>query len=271
MTELIDAATGLLEQLRSERPLVHLITNLVTMNDVANAVLAVGARPVMALSPDDVGDITRSARALVLNLGTPTRERVEAMKRAGQVANERRLPIVFDPVGFGASGYRQNVAMQLLTTLHMAIVRGNAGEIAALAGMMGATSGVDSILSQYDRPRVVKALANKHRAVIVATGEADYASDGKRTIVVENGHAWLTRIAGAGDMLTGIIGAAAALGQDRLDAAVSGLLWMGIAAERAAEQASGVGSLRVALLDELDGLNPDTIRQQARFRDVTGG
>lgn len=272
MPDVIGAATAALDRLRREQPLIHLITNFVTMNDVANALLAIGARPIMAHDIEEVEAVTRAARALVLNLGTPSRERVEAMLTAGQAANARKIPVIFDPVGIDASGFRTNNALRLLASLRVAILRGNAGEIAALAGMAGTMSGIDTILARYDqghlgdRPRVTKALAEKHHTVVVATGATDYVSNGTYVASIDNGHPLLKQISGAGDMLDAIMGAAAAVESDTLIAASSGLIWFGIAAERAAENAHGIGSFRVALFDALGSLNAETIQRNAKIK-----
>lgn len=262
----LDQIIAIYDRVRRERPLIHIITNFVTMNDVANATLAIGARPIMAHAVEEVAEVTRAARALVLNLGTPSRERLEAMVTAGKAANGRNIPVIFDPVGIGASLFRTNSALQLLATLRVAIIRGNAGEIADLAGIAGTTSGVDSILARYDRPRVTKALAEKHHAVVVATGATDYASNGTYVASIDNGHPLLKQISGAGDMLDAIIGAAAAVESDALIAASSGLAWFGIAAERAAENAHGIGSFRVALFDALGNLDAETIKRNAKIK-----
>ncbi len=256
-----------IDTVRQTRPLIHIISNFVTLNDVANATLAVGARPVMAHAVEEVAEIATSAQALVLNLGTPTRERYAATERAGQAARARGIPVVFDPVGIGASIFRANKTMKLLVDVRPTIVRGNADEIAALAGLRGTMSGVDSLLELYDRPRVVKELASLklYRSVVVATGETDYCSDGSRLAAVKNGHAWSQQITGSGDMLDAVIGAAAAVEKDSLVAAVCGLVWFGIAAECAAEKASGLGSFRVALFDMLGKLDANLICKRARF------
>lgn len=266
MPDLIQATISVLDRVRHEQPLVHIITNLVTMNDVANATLAIGARPVMAHAAEEVEEITRAARALVLNLGTPSRERVEAMLRAGHAANVRDIPIVLDPVGVGASAFRRECVAHLCDVLRVAIVRGNAGEIGALAGLAGAQSGVDTARTDYDHAAIAKSLAAKYRAVIVVTGATDCVSDGRRVAAIENGHPLLKRITGAGDMLSAIIGASAAVERDALLAAASGLVWFGVAAERAAQVAHGVGSFRVALFDALSSLDAEVIQRGAKFK-----
>jgi hydroxyethylthiazole kinase len=232
--------------------------------------LATGARPIMAHAPEEVEEITRAARGLVLNLGTPSRERVETMLLAGKTANAAGIPIVFDPVGIGASAFRKECAARIFAELQVALVRGNAGEIGALAGIAGTQSGVDSARTDFNHAAVARSLARKHHAAIVVTGAADSVSDGARVAVVENGHPLLRQITGAGDMLDAAIGASAAVEGDALLAATSALLWFGIAAERAAVMASGAASFRVALLDALGGLDAETIRKNAKVRWLDG-
>lgn len=263
------AIADILLRVRREQPLIHVISNFVTMNDVANAVLAIGARPVMAHAAEEVAEIAHAARALVLNLGTPSRERVDAMLLAGQAAHARSIPIVFDPVGVGASAFRKECAARILASVPVAIGRGNAGEIGALAGFAGTQSGVDTARADYGSAAIAQALAEQYRTVIAVTGTTDYVSDGKRVAAIHNGHPLLQQITGAGDMLSAIIGASAAVENDALLAAASGLVWFGIAAERAARVASGVGNFRVALFDALGSLDAEAIRHNARF-EITG-
>ncbi|MEW6232273.1 MAG: hydroxyethylthiazole kinase [Chloroflexota bacterium] len=263
---LSEFAAAILEHVRHEQPLVHHITNLVTMNDVANATLAVGARPVMALALNEVTQMVESARALVLNLGTPTPERVEVMLAAGAVANARGIPIVLDPVGVGATAFRSQSAQRLLTVLRLAVVRGNAGEIAALADLTGTVSGVDTARQDLDRAAVAQALARRHRTVVALTGATDLVSDGVRVAAVDNGHPLLKAVTGTGCQVSAITGAFCAVETDMLRAAVSALTVFGIAAERAAREAKGPGSFRIALFDALYALTAEEITQAARVR-----
>ncbi len=269
----LDEVAAVIDRVRRDQPLVHIISNWVTMGDVANATLAIGARPVMAHAPDEIEEITRAARALVLNLGTPSRERIEALLRAGKAANASGIPILFDPVGVGASSFRKDAAARILGSLRLAIVRGNAGEIGALAGIAGTQSGVDAARADYDRAMVVKSLAEKYRAVMAVTGTTDFVSDGTRVAAVENGDSLLKHITGAGDMLDAIIGACAAVEREVTVATMTGLLWFDIATECAARSTSarGVGSFRVALFDVLGNLNAEAIQRNAKFNCIPGG
>lgn len=274
MSQWIAMAQQVLAQVRASQPLIHLITNAVTRGEVANAVLALGARPVMAHAAEEITDITPRARALVLNLGTPSRERVEVMVLAAQQARAHGVPVLFDPVGVGISTFRRASAARVLATGALTVVRGNADEIGVLAGMVDTMTGVDAQHADYERAVVVPALARAYRAVVVCTGATDWVSDGARGLVVENGHPALRRFAGAGDMLDGVIAAAMAVTSDPLIAAMCGLVWLGIAAEEAARAVQvspggalmGLGSFRVKLLDALDRLTVEQIQQNARVR-----
>ncbi len=253
--------------MQRERPLVHVITNFVTMNDVANAALAIGARPIMAHAAEEVAEVARAARTVVLNLGTLSRERIETMRIAGRAANSANIPVVFDPVGVGASAFRKEAAAHILDSLQVSILRGNAGEIGTLAGIEGALSGVDAAAAEYDRADVAQSLAQKRQTTVVITGKTDFVSDGSRVVTIENGHPWLKLIAGAGDMLDAVMGAASAVERDALIAASSALVWFGIAAECAAENSRGIGYFRVGLFDALGNLNAETIEQRGKWHE----
>jgi hydroxyethylthiazole kinase len=257
------AAAALLARLRDARPLIHHITNTVTQNDVANVTLAIGASPVMAHAPEEVEAMVAQARALVLNLGTPTVERVDAMLRAARRANSERIPIVLDPVGAGATPFRTAQIGRLLAEARLAGVRGNAGEIAALAGRPCAVRGVDAAPGRDTAAGEVMeyaaALAVRLRCAVAATGETDVLTDGARLVHLPHGHPWLRQITGSGCMATACIGAFAAVEEDALAAAVAGLACFEIAAEQAAKVAVGPGSFRVALFDALAALDPGTV------------
>jgi len=269
----IDPATaaGLLTRVREARPLVHHITNTVTQNDVANATLAIGASPVMAHAPEEVEAMVAQARALVLNVGTLTVAAVDAMVRAARRANAGGISVVLDPVGVGATPFRTAQVERLLTEARVACVRGNTGEIAALAGRPGMVRGVDAVSdggadSADDRVRLASALAVRLRCAVAATAEVDVLTDGARYVLLPHGHPWLGQITGSGCMATACIGAFAAVEEDALAAAVAGLACFEIAAEQAAKIASGPGSFRVALFDALAALDPGTVAARGTWR-----
>ncbi|MGH2406257.1 MAG: hydroxyethylthiazole kinase [bacterium] len=259
-------AGALLVRLREQRPLIHLMTNLVTIRDVADATRALGALPVMALAVEEVAEIASTSSALVLNLGTPTADRVNAMIRAGRAANAAGVPIVLDPVGAGASEFRLANTRRALAELRVAVVRANIGEAAALLGREGTVRGVESHGPAPPGDEVAAHLAHTTGAVAAITGARDHVSDGRRLVAVENGDPLLTRISGGGDLATAIVAAFASVEHDGLVAAAAGLAATGVAAEIAARDAGGPGSFKVALFDALASLTPEVLVSHARIR-----
>jgi hydroxyethylthiazole kinase len=256
----------LLRILRERRPLVHHITNYVTVNDCANITLFIGAAPVMAEAKEEVADMVSLAGALVLNIGTLRKKQVESMFIAGHKANELGVPIILDPVGAGATRYRTEVASRMLQQLNINIIKGNAGEIGTLAGTGGVVRGVDSEGMTGDPVQVCRGLADVTGAVVVMSGAADIVTDGKRTVIVENGHAMMGRISGTGCMASSLAGAFAAASRDRVATSAAALAAFGIAGERAAGKAYGPYSFRSMLMDEVAALVPEDLRRSARVR-----
>ena len=255
---------GILERVRAERPLVHHITNMVVMNDTANLTLHLGASPVMAHASEEVAEMAGLARALVLNIGTLTPSLVEAMLVAGRAANELGIPIVLDPVGAGATRLRTESARRLMTELRPAVLRGNAAEVAVLAGCGGRVKGVDAAGGEADPVFVARRLAKERGMVVAITGPRDVVSDGERILMVENGHPLMGGITGTGCMATTAVAVFAAVERDHLMAAAAALAFFGIAGERAAERAAGPGSFKVALFDEVANLTPEVLASRVR-------
>lgn len=262
--EVVEQIAAAFTRLRQERPLLHHITNFVTMSDVANVTLHVGAYPVMAHADEEVAEMVAKAQVLVLNTGTPTWPRVQAMLVAGRRANELGIPVVLDPVGVGATQMRRQVNERLLAELDVTIVRGNAAEIGALAGAGGAAKGVESVAGVAEATAVTRQLARTRGLVVAMTGARDTVSDGERLVAVDNGHEWLTTLTGTGCMATAVMAAFTAVTPDPLLAAVTGLVTYGVAAERAAEQASGPASFKVCLFDTLYHLTAEHIVEGAQ-------
>ncbi|HVM60012.1 MAG TPA: hydroxyethylthiazole kinase [Verrucomicrobiae bacterium] len=256
---------ALAARIRERRPLIHHITNFVVMNDTANATLALGATPVMAHAREEVVEMVGMAGALVLNPGTLTPEWVESMLAAGRRANELGVPVIYDPVGAGATKLRTKTGMKFLKTLKLAVVRGNSGEIGALAGAGGVVRGVDSVEGVRNPVEVAKNFARRQRCVVAITGKRDIVSDGHRVLGVDNGHALLQTITGSGCMATTAIAAFCAVEPDYLIATTAALACYGLAAERAARRAKAPGSFRVALLDALFELTPAQIKAGSRI------
>jgi hydroxyethylthiazole kinase len=256
-----------LRRLREAKPLVHQITNYVVMNETANATLALGALPVMAHAREEVGELAPLANALVLNIGTLSPAWVEAMVIAGQAANRAGTPVVLDPVGAGATAYRTDTAKRLLDEVEVAVLRGNAGEVATLVGAQAEVRGVESIAAGLEPGELAREAARSLGVVASVTGPVDHVSDGERTIAVENGHPLLASITGTGCMSSAITGCFLAVRPDEpLAAAAEALVAFGVAGEDAAVGARGPGSFHVALYDALAALDPGTLDGRARTR-----
>lgn len=260
----MEIETGvLLDRLRSERPLVHNITNMVVTNFTANGLLALGASPVMAYALEEVADMAKGSGALVLNIGTLTAELVEACIVAGKAANKAGVPVLLDPVGAGATPYRTESALTILREVNVGIVRGNAAEIAHLAGENREIKGVDGGGNEAGGAAVELAVraALKLGTVVAVTGIEDVITDGTAVYVVTGGDELLSRVTGAGCLLTSVMGAFAAVESDRLRAGAAALALYGAAAETAVSAAGGrgPGSFQIAFLDALAGLDSHSV------------
>ena len=254
-----------LGRIRAGKPLVHQITNYVVMNETANATLALGALPVMAHAVEEVEEMVGLAGALVLNIGTLSSHWIEAMKLAGRAANERGTPVVLDPVGAGATRYRTDTARSLLSELDVAVLRGNAGEVATLVGVEAEVRGVESIAAGGAPAELARQAADTLGLVASVTGPVDHVSDGERVLAIANGHELLAAVSGTGCMSTAITGAfLAAKPEQPLEAAAEALVAFGVAGEDAAVGASGPGTFHAGLYDALAGLDPDTLDERAR-------
>lgn len=260
------ALAGLLDDCRKKRPLVHHITNTVTINDCANVTLAVGGAPVMAEAIDEVAEMAGLADALVLNIGTLSRLQVLSMLEAGKAANRRGIPVILDPVGAGATAMRTRTARQLLDSLDIAVLKGNAGEIGVLAGADAKVRGVDTAGLSGDPAAIARDFAQKEGIVVAVSGATDIVTDGKRTVLVENGHPMMGRMSGTGCMAASITGAFAAVSVDRVTAGAAALAAFGIAGEMAALRAEGPASFRIALIDSVAAITPENIAGRARVR-----
>ena len=254
-----------LADLRARKPLVHSITNYVVMNETANAVLALGALPVMAHARDEVAEMVGLAGALVLNIGTLEESWIESMLLAGTAANERGIPVVFDPVGAGATSYRTETAKRILDEVDVSVLRGNPGEVATLVGVAAEVRGVESIGAGGDAAELAREAARTLGVVASVTGAVDHVSDGERAVAVSNGHELLAAVTGTGCMSTVLTGCFLAAKDDALEAAAEALVAFGVAGEDAAVDAKGPGSFHVALYDALAALDPATLSGRAKI------
>jgi len=250
-----------LEAVRSQSPLVHNITNYVVMNTTANALLAAGASPVMAHAVDEVEDMVKIASSLVINIGTLSKNWVEAMKKAGKAAKKVNIPVILDPVGAGATPYRTKTSLQIINECRPEVIRGNASEIMALANGKGTTKGVDSADSSETAIQAAGQLAKDTGAVIVISGHDDYIVDGKLTIEVRNGSPMMGKVTGLGCTATALIGAFMAVNKNFMLASAHAMIIMGIAGEMAAKKSEGPGTMQVHFLDALFTLSEKDIDQ----------
>ena len=250
--------------IRERRPLVHNITNYVVMNETANAILALGALPVMAHAKDEVREMVGLAGALVLNIGTLSEDWIEAMLLAGAEANARGVPVVLDPVGAGATKYRTETAKRILDTLEVAVLRGNAGEVATLVGIEAEVRGVESVGGGGDPAELARSAAKALGVVASVTGPVDHVSDGERAAAIANGHELLAAVTGTGCMSSALTGCFLAAKDDSFEAAVEALVAFGVAGEDAAAEAKGPGSFHVALYDALAALDPSSLTGRAK-------
>ncbi|CAG5069685.1 Hydroxyethylthiazole kinase [Dyadobacter sp. CECT 9623] len=255
-----------LSNLRNTVPLVHNITNFVVMNYTANALLAAGASPVMAHAVEEVEEMVSIAGALVVNIGTLSAHWVAGMKAAMVTAAQLGKPIVLDPVGAGATSYRNETLTELLDVASPTIIRGNASEILALAGASVQTKGVDSTAASDLSLEAAWALSKKFDCVVSVSGAIDVIVKGNQTAFVSNGVALMTKVTGMGCTATAIAGAFAATVADPFEAAVSAAAMMGVCGELAYRNAKSPGSFQIAFLDCLSEITPAHLAELAKIR-----
>jgi hydroxyethylthiazole kinase len=251
-------------RIRETAPLVHNITNYVVMNTTANALLAIGASPVMAHAIDEVEDMVRLAGALVINIGTLSPPWVDAMMRAGQAASARGIPIVLDPVGAGATPYRTETSALLGRSVCPAIVRGNASEIRAMVQVDALTKGVDSLHSTEESVGHARLVGEQYQSVVSMSGVTDIIVSADAMVRVSNGHPIMRRITGLGCTATALTAAFAAVNTSAFDAAVHAMIVMGVVGEIAGERAAGPGSFWMKFLDALYALQEADITMRMR-------
>ncbi|MEL3973192.1 hydroxyethylthiazole kinase [Rossellomorea oryzaecorticis] len=249
----------LVNEVKEKNPLVHNITNVVVTNFTANGLLAIGASPVMAYAKEEVADMARIAGALVLNIGTLSHDEVETMIIAGKAANAQGVPVVLDPVGAGATSFRTDMSKKILKEVKVSVIRGNAAEVANIAGKKWEIRGVDTGSGNGSTVELAEKVAVQFGSTVVITGEIDVISNGKTTNTVANGHPLLTKVTGTGCLLSSVIGAFAAIEKNLVKAATSAVSVYGIAAEKAAETTAhkGPGSFQIDFLDQLSKIRKE--------------
>jgi hydroxyethylthiazole kinase len=253
-----------------KHPLVHCVTNYVTVNDCANILLAAGAAPIMADEIGEVKEITAICNALAINIGTLNERTINSMVVAGKEATRLRHPVILDPVGAGASALRTNTTFRLMNEINFTVIRGNISEIKTISKGTGTTRGVDADVSDAvteanlnEAVRFVKEISRQKNAVIAVTGAIDIVADSDKAYIIRNGHPMMSRITGTGCMLTALIAAyCGANTENTLDAVAASVAAMGICGEIAYEKTvgenGGTGTFRIRLIDAMSNLDAET-------------
>lgn len=254
-----------LDDVRTKKPLIHNITNYVVMNYTANALLAMGASPVMAHAPNEVEQMVSFAGALVLNIGTLTDEWIDSMIVAGKKATALKKPIILDPVGSGATTLRTDSAKKIINETTISVIRGNASEILSLKNSDSKTKGVDSIHSVEDAAHTAKKLAGELQTTLAITGSVDLVTDGNRTVHVSNGHPLMACVTGTGCTATAVIGAFLAVDDDPFSATATALAFFGMAGEIAGKKAEAPGSFMIEMLDAMYLIKPEDLQSGCRI------
>ena len=265
-----------LESVRKNVPLVHNITNYVTVNDVANILLACGGSPIMSDEPEDVEDITSICGGLNINIGTLNKSSIEGMYRAGRRANEVGHVVLLDPVGAGASALRTNTAVGLMKEIKFDVIRGNISEIKTLANGSGTTKGVDADVADAvtdetldNAVAFVKGLARETGSIIAITGAIDLVADGSKCFVIRNGRPEMGRITGTGCQLSGMMTAfLVANPEDKLTAAAAAVCTMGLAGEigwSRMQEGDGNSTYRNRIIDAVFNMDGKTLDQGAKY------
>ena len=261
------SVADMMEEVRRKRPLVHHITNYVTVNDCANVCICAGGSPVMTDEAKDLPEMVALSSAVVLNIGTLNERTVESMTIAGREANRNDVPVVLDPVGAGATSYRTSAARLLLDRVEVSVIKGNSGEIGVLAGIGGKVRGVDSVSGSDGMEAAVSALAERTGAVVAATGKTDYVSDGRTVSVMDNGSDMIETVSGTGCMVSSVIGCYVGACGTSVESVSAAISVFNIAAEKAVEggKVFGPGSFKTKLLDSVYGLTKDDVDGSIRM------
>ena len=271
-----------LSQIKEKNPLTHCITNSVTINDCANAVLAIGGSPFMAEDAEELEEVVTIADALVINIGKLSKEQINSMNVSAKAANETDTPIILDPVGVGVTELRNKTTMDLINNYNMAAIRGNITEIKSIAKLVGVIDenntakgvdvNIDDIITEENlssNGEIIRELAEKLDTTILASGPIDILSDGKTTIAIDNGDDMMPLITGSGCMLSSIVGSCIG-GSTPLEGSLVAILAMNLAGEKARakvdEKDEGTGSFRAYLIDYLYKTNTESLINESNIR-----
>ena len=280
--ELLNRIDKTLKNIKEKNALTHCITNSVTINDCANAVLAIGGSPFMAEDAEELEEVVTIADVLVINIGKLSKEQINSMNISAEVANRTNTPIVLDPVGVGVTNLRNKTTLDLIENYNMTAIRGNISEIKAIAKLVGVIDenntakgvdvNIDDIITKENlaaNGEIIKELANKLDTTILASGPIDILSDGETTIAIDNGDDMMPLITGSGCMLSSIVGSCIG-GSNPLDGTLVAILAMNIAGEKARakveERDEGTGSFRAYLIDYLYKTNSESLINESNIR-----
>ncbi|WP_407422597.1 hydroxyethylthiazole kinase [Methanobrevibacter sp.] len=280
--ELLNNIEYTLTKIRQKNPLTHCITNSVTINDCANAVLAIGGSPFMAEDAEELEEVVTIADALVINIGKLSKEQINSMTVSAEAANKTDTPIILDPVGVGVTELRNKTTLHLINNYKMAAIRGNISEIKAIAKLVGVIDenntakgvdvNVDDLITEENlnaNGEIIKELANKLDTTILASGPIDILSDGKTTIAIDNGDDMMPLITGSGCMLSSIVGSCIG-GSTPLEGSLVAILAMNLAGEKARakvdERNEGTGSFRTYLIDYLYRTNAKSLVNESKIK-----
>ncbi|GAB6137003.1 hydroxyethylthiazole kinase [Halanaerobaculum tunisiense] len=256
---------NIIAKIKEEKPLIHHITNYVTTNDSANITLYWGGLPVMAHYKKEVAEMAKAAAAVVLNIGVLDDDQVTAMLRAGKKANKLGIPVIFDPVGVGATELRTNVALDLLEKIEFAAIKGNKGEITVLAGGQAEVKGVESVGAYDGIVDSARELAQAQDTVVVVSGTEDIVTKGQQVYKVKNGHSLMGQVVGTGCMLGSTLGVFCGGGDDYLEASLQAVAAYGIAGEKASQEVSRPASYKVALLDNVSEMSDQDLEANQKI------
>jgi hydroxyethylthiazole kinase len=257
---------NVLSTIRSTKPLIHQITNFVTISDCARITRYWGALPVMTYSIEDVGEMACCASALVLNIGTLQAARLQVMLAAGKRANQCSVPVILDPVGAGGTRFYTESAREILHKVKIAAIKGNPGEISILAGEKGIVKGVESVGDYSQIGKTSLQLARMYHCVVVATGAKDTVTDGSQLYQVSNGHPLLATIVGTGCMLASTIAVFCSVNKDYLDAALDAAAAFGLASEIASTETEYPESFRIKFMDVVAGMDDVQLNRGKRIK-----
>ncbi len=281
-SDLLKKIDETLKDIREKNALTHCITNSVTINDCANAVLAIGGSPFMAEDAEELEEVVTIADVLVINIGKLSKEQIESMHISSKTANKTNTPIILDPVGVGVTELRNKTTMDLINDYDIAAIRGNITEIKAIAKLAGVLDesntakgvdvNIDDIITEEnlkDNGELICELASKLNTTILASGPIDILSDGNLTVAIDNGDDMMPLITGSGCMLSSIVGSCIG-GSNPFDGSLVAILAMNIAGERARakvdEKDEGTGSFRTYLIDYLYKTDSETLTEKANIK-----